>query len=111
MPLSLAQTIRLLQKFYGRPKPPKIVDPLEQILWENVAYLVGDEKRAAAFAVLKKNVGTTAARILKAPEAKLVEATRLGGMLPEKRAQRLRQIAEIAHWIFHDDLAAVLKKP
>ena len=108
---SLTAVIKALQKFYGQPKPPRIKDPLELILWENVAYLVDDEKRATAFAVLKKNVGTGASQILKAKDAQLIEATRLGGMLPELRAQRLRQIAELAHWIFKDDLKAVLKKP
>ena len=107
----LTAVIKSLQKFYGLPKPPKIKDPLELILWENVAYLVDDKKRAAAFALLKKNVGTSAAQILAAEDAQLMEATRLGGMLPEVRAQRLRQIAEIAHWIFKDDLKSVLKKP
>jgi endonuclease-3 len=107
----LTAVIKSLQEFYGQPKPPKIKDPLELILWENVAYLVDDEKRAAAFALLKKNVGTSAVQILRAENTQLVEATRLGGMLPEIRAQRLRQIAEIAHWIFKDDLKSVLKKP
>lgn len=108
---SLTAVIKALQKFYGQPKPPKIKDPLELILWENVAYLVDDEKRAVAFAVLKKSVGTGAPQILKARDAQLVEATRLGGMLPEMRAQRLRQVAELAHWVFKDDLKSVLKKP
>lgn len=107
---SFTSVIRALQKFYGQPKPHKIKDPLELILWENVAYLVDDEKRAAAFAVLKKNVGTGAPQILKAKDAQLVEATLLGGMLPEIRAQRLRQIAELAHWVFEDDLKSVLRK-
>jgi len=61
--------------------------------------------------LLKKKVGTRAPQILKASNAQLEEATRLGGMLPEVRAQRLRQIAELAHWVFKDDLKSVLKKP
>jgi endonuclease III len=108
---SLSAAVKALQKFYSLPKPPKIKDPFELILWENVAYLVDDKKRAAAFAALKRNVGTGAAQILEATDAQLMQATRLGGMLPEVRAQRLRQIAEIAHWIFKDDLKSVLKKP
>jgi endonuclease III related protein len=41
----------------------------------------------------------------------LVAVTRLGGMVPELRAQRLRQVAELTHWVFKDDLKSVLKKP
>lgn len=109
--LSLARVLKALEKFYGRPKPPKITDPLELILWENVAYLVDDEKRATAFATLKKKIGIRPKQILDASPQDLLEVTRLGGMVPELRAQRLRQIAELAHWIFKDDLKSVLKKP
>ncbi len=109
--LSLARVVKELGKFYGKPAPPKIDDPLELILYENVAYLVNDEKRAAVFAALKKNIGTKPAEILKASDAELVAITKMGGMVPDLRARRLRQIAEIAHWIFEDDLKSVLKKP
>ena len=109
--LSLPRVLKLLKKFYGRPAPAKITDPLEIILYENVAYLVDDERRDAAFAALKKKVGTKAPQILKASNAALLEICRMGGMAPEVRAQRIRQIAELAHWIFKDDLKSVLKKP
>lgn len=104
-------TVKTLQEFYGKPKPPSITDPLEMILWENVAYLVDHEKRGAAFAALKKTVGTKATEILRASDAHLLKITKMGGMAAEARAQRLRQIAEIAHWIFKDDLKSMLKKP
>jgi len=110
-PPQFSSMIKALQECYGRPKPPKITDPFEMILWENVAYLVDDERRAAAFAALKKNIGTKPQQILKAADQDLVAVTKLGGMAPEVRAQRLRQIAELAHWIFKDDLKSVLRKP
>lgn len=103
--------IKKLQKFYGLPQPPQFTDPLEIILFENVAYLVDDEKRSAAFAALKKKVGTRADQILEASQKQLEEITRMGGMVPELRAQRLRQIAEVVHYIFKDNLAAELKRP
>ena len=110
-PDRLTATIDSLRKFYGRPVPPRITDPLELILLENVAYLADDDKRAAAFAALKKRIGTRPAQILKASHQQLEEITRIGGIVPEVRAQRLRQIAELVHHVFHDDLASELKKP
>jgi endonuclease III len=107
----LTVILRNLQKFYGRPVPPKITDPLELILFENVAYLADDDKRRAAFAALKKKIGTRPGEILKASQKQLEEITRIGGIVPELRAQRLRQIAELAHYVFKDDLAAELTKP
>ena len=108
---AFAAILKKLRKFYGPPAPPKITDPLELVLWENVAYLADDDKRAAAFAALKKRIGTRPAQILKASQEQLEEITRLGGIVPEVRAQRLRQSAELVHHIFKDDLAAELKKP
>ena len=107
----LIAIVKKLEKFYGRPQPPKTTDPVELILLENVAYLADDDKRAAAFAALKKSIGTRPAQILKASPEQLEEITRMGGIVPELRAQRLRQIAELVHYIFKDDLAAELKKP
>ena len=107
---SFTGIVRKLEKFYGRPKPPAVTDPVEIMLWDNVAYLADDEKRAAAFAMLKKKVGTRPDQILKASPKQLEEITRAGGIEPEKRALRLRQIAELVHYIFKDDLAAELRK-
>ena len=56
-------------------------------------------------------MGTRADQILKASQKQLEEITRMGGMVPELRAQRLRQIAEVVHYIFKDNLAAELKRP
>ena len=110
-PNRFTQTIKKLKMFYGRPAPPQITDPTELILLENVAYLADDAKRAAAFAALKKRIGTRSAQILKASHQQLEEITRMGGIVPELRARRLRQIAELVHHVFHDDLAGELKKP
>ncbi|MGA2980251.1 MAG: hypothetical protein ABSD76_11725 [Terriglobales bacterium] len=93
--LTLTQVVGRLSKFYGAPAPPPVTDPFEQVLWENVAYLADDEKRAAAFSALRKMVGLRPEDILKAKPEKLLAVTRMGGMAPELRAQRLRQSAEI----------------
>lgn len=106
-----AGIVNKLSKFYGQPKPPEVTDAFEIMLWDNIAYLADDEKRAAAFASLKKKVGTRPDQILKASPRKLEEITRMGGIEPEVRAQSLRQIAELVHYIFKDNLEAELKKP
>jgi endonuclease III len=108
--LTLTQVVARLSKFYGTPAPPPVTDPFEQVLWENVAYLADDEKRAAAFSVLRKTVGITPERILKAKSEKLLAITRMGGMVPELRAQRLRQSAEIAQILLKGELNAVLNE-
>lgn len=109
--MSIATIISALRKHYGRPKPPAVRDPFDLILWENVLYLGNDEKRAAAFTALKKSIGTKPKQILEASDADLLAITRMGSIMPAMSAQKLRRIAEIAHYIFKDDLGFVLQKP
>ncbi len=99
MPVKLPRfstVIDVLAKQYGEPAKPIPRTPLEWILWENVAYLVDDEKRALAFAKLKKTVGTTAEKIDAADHDALLAVTALGGMHPEARVDRLKDIASVA---------------
>ncbi len=78
------------------------------ILLENVAYLVGDEQREAAFDALRDRVGLSPVEIVTAPEERLVEVARLGGMHPARRVEKLRRVAEIALQEFEGDLESVL---
>src|SRR6185436_2622978 len=73
-------------------------------------YLVDDERRARAFAVLKKRVGLTPAKLRAARPEVLHEVAALGGMHPSQRAERLREIGEIALEL-RDDLRGVLALP
>lgn len=102
--------IHWLQSTFGRPKPPKS-DPFELILWENVAYLLSDERREAAFEALCQRVGRTPKAILGAPQATLLEIAKMGGMRPEVRVERLRTIARMTLDQFHGDLRTALKLP
>ena len=108
---NLSKLIARLAKFYGRPQPPITTDPFELILFESVAYLVTDERRAEAFELLRKTVGTKPHQLLSASHNALLRVTELGGMQPEKRAARLREIALIAMNEFGGDLSEALKLP
>jgi len=108
---SLGRVINELRKLYGSPKPPAVTDPLGMILLENIAYLVSDERRVQAFNNLSERVGLTPPEILMAPENKLIEIARLGGMHPVARVEKLRLIAQIALQEFNGDFDRVLKQP
>lgn len=81
---------------HGEPKPPPSADPFELVLWENVAYLAGDDRRAEIFATLKKKVGFAPAKIAGASDEKLLPIAEQGGMRPIERVERLRECASIA---------------
>jgi len=110
-PKPFQKIIAKLRVFYGAPDPPKTTDPFEMILLENVAYLVGDEQREEAFDALRDRVGLSPVDIVTAHDEKLLEVTRLGGMLPSGRVEKLRRIANIALQEFEGDLQSVLKQP
>jgi endonuclease-3 len=92
------------------PEPPS-TDPLELILWENVAYLVDDEQRERTFRALKSEIGFRPAALLKAPKAVLFKIAQLGGMVPELRVDKLRDVAEITEKEFGGNLRKALQGP
>jgi len=106
--VSLAAILRELEKLYGKPKKPIPKSPLEWILWENIAYLVDDDRRERAFDALATKVGLTAEEIARASSKVLYEVTQLGGMHPEDRVDRLKGIAELALEHGGGDLSQVL---
>jgi len=108
--LSLPQIIQQLQAFYEEPDPPEVTDPWEMILWENVAYLVDDERRHEAMTVLRERVGISPAQILAAPTDRLLEATGYG-IVPDQSVEKLRRCAEIALHEFDGNLRPILKRP
>lgn len=106
---SFPALVASLESHYGKPPPPKTVDPLGLIVHETIAYLATDERRDAAFDALQKNVGLKPTEILVAPIEDLVKITTLGGIHAELRAARLKEIAQIVLNDFDGDLSNVLK--
>src|SRR3954452_16995095 len=90
----LQDTVSRLTAFYGSPATPAVADPFEMIVWENVAYLVDDERRARVFARLREEVGLDPEAILMTSPEVLAEIIREGGMQPEHRAAKLIAAAD-----------------
>jgi endonuclease-3 len=108
--LPFAKLIDRLAHFYGEPVAPTVTEPFAMILWENVAYLASDAKRAEAFAELQANTGLTPAGIRKAKDSVLLSIASKG-IVAAGTVEKLRTAAEIARDSFHDDLAPILDKP
>jgi endonuclease III len=80
------------------------------ILWENVAYLVDDDRRQEAMDALRDKIGIRPEEILAATPAQLLEAA-VHGIVPEQSVKKLRRCAEIALHEFGGDLRPILKRP
>ena len=100
-----------LKSHYGTPVFPIAKGPFELILWENACYLLPDQRRQEVFESLRDQVGLTPAKILEAPQTVLLPLAKRGGMRPETRVFRWREIARITLDQFDGSLDAVLKLP
>lgn len=81
------------------------------ILHANCGYPASDASCTKGFEALKKEVGLRPDDILSAPEEKLRAVLKLGGIVPELRAQRLREIAARVKHEFGGDLRRALREP
>ncbi|HEX5322609.1 MAG TPA: hypothetical protein VFW40_02405, partial [Capsulimonadaceae bacterium] len=108
--LPLSQTIETLAARCGPPSPLPVSAVLDLILWENVAYLADDDRRAKAFRLLQQKVGTEPEQILAASDDALLEVAR-HGIVPEQTVQKLRKIAQVALTAFPDGLDSILELP
>lgn len=100
-----------LKRHYGDQPLPPAQGPFELVMWENACYLLPDERRAAVFEGLRAQVGMNAEAIWKADQAVLLPLAKMGGMRPETRVFRWREIARITQTQFGGDLDQILKEP
>jgi len=108
--MKLVKVLAALDTFYGAPGAPHPTDPYEMILHNNCGYPATDASCAKGFDALKSEVGLLPDDILAAPERKLTGLMRLGGIVPDVRAARLKEIAALVKYTYGGDLGAVLKK-
>lgn len=108
----LARIIAGLRKQHGRLEPPPASNAFELVLWEKVAYLATDERRAEAFALLRDRVGLSPRAILDADPKVLREVAATGGSVGV--ADRVRHMQDAAALVldeFDGSLDAVLALP
>jgi len=112
MTRTLAAVRRLLARRYGPPPPPPSSDPFELVFWEQVAYLVDDQRRRAAFDLLRRRVGTAPADIAAAPGKVLREIAAAGGPIGvTERAERMQRSADLVLDRWQGDLRRALELP
>jgi endonuclease-3 len=111
--MRLVKLLDRLEKFYGKPAESGAklgpTHAYEMVLHRNAGYPQSDANCEKGFLALKRAVGLAPEKILAAPPAKLAEALRAGGIVPELRARRMKEVAARVLDEFGGDLDAVMK--
>jgi len=100
-----------LRRRYSQPALPPARGPFELVLWENACYLLPDERRLEVFNALRDKVGLNPAAIDAASDGVLLPIAMRGGMRPEMRVFRWREVARITLNQFAGDLDSILSRP
>src|SRR5947199_4396891 len=100
-----------LESLYGPQQPCWPTDPFLFLVWWHCGYPASDAACSKGWESLTKEVGVSLSEILAAPPAKLVGALKPGGMVPEIRAIRLKEIAARIKDELSGDLRAALVGP
>jgi endonuclease-3 len=99
----------ILGACYGVQQPNWPTDPYLFIVWWLCGYPASDAACTKGWASLEKTIGVTPEALLAANPAKLAAALKPGGMVPELRAMRLKEVAERILKQFGGDLREALK--
>ncbi len=94
---------------YGPQHATGPSDPYEMLVYLNCGYPASDTACSKGFEALKREVGLTPKEILAAAKSKLVKLLRLGGIVPELRADRLKEVARKVKAEFGGDLKSALQ--
>jgi endonuclease III len=109
--ISVADVLTRLEKFYGQQEPSFPVDPYEFLIWWHCGYPASDAACEKGWKNLKQQIGIEPEQLLAASPAKIANALKAGGMVPELRAQRLKEIAMPVKDEFGGDLRSALTGP
>jgi endonuclease III len=104
----IASTLDTLEAFHGVQQPCWPTDPYFFLVWWHCGYPASDGACAKGWEALKSRIGVEPEQLLAANPAKLAAALKAGGMMPELRAMRLKEIAERVQNEFGGELRAAL---
>ncbi len=106
--ITVRELLDKLERLYGKQRPSWPVDVYEFIVWWNCGYPASDVTCAKGWGKLQSEVGTDPRSLRKATSGKIASALRAGGIVPELRASRLKEIATRVEEEFGGDLRKAL---
>jgi endonuclease III len=106
----IADLLDSLQAFYGAVAPHAPTDPYEFLIWWHCGYPASEERCAKGWESLTGEIGIAPRQLAQASTARLITALKAGGMVPDLRAARLKEIAERVQREFKGDLRSALSR-
>jgi endonuclease-3 len=105
----LGRLLDTLEAFHGQQLPGWPTDPYLFLVWWHCGYPASDASCAKGWESLQSRIGVDPDRLLSAKPSKLALALKPGGMAPDLRAMRLKEIAERVQKEFGGDLRGALR--
>ena len=107
----LNQVLDQLEEFYGAQQPSWPTEPYDFMIWWHCGYPASDAACERGWKSLTTMTGIEPHKLLAMPMPKLAAALKPGGMVPELRALRLKEIAARVKDEFGGDLRGALRGP
>jgi endonuclease III len=108
--LQITGLLDSLESNYGALDPVAPTDPYEFLVWWHCGYPASEERCSKGWASLTREVGIAPKRLIFASTAKLVGVLKAGGMVPDLRAARVKEIAERVQEEYGGDLRSALSR-
>jgi endonuclease III len=108
--LRITDILDSLESNYGALDPAAPTDPYEFLIWWHCGYPASEERCSKGWASLTREIGIAPKQLTNASTAKLVRALKAGGMVPDLRAARLKEIAERVQEEYGGDLRSALSR-
>ena len=106
----ITQILDKLEVRYGKQAPIAPTDPYEFLVWWHCGYPASEDRCAKGWNSLRDQIGIKPRELLSAKTPQLTLALKVGGMVPQLRALRLREIAERSRNEFDGDLRSALAR-
>jgi endonuclease-3 len=102
---TMQDLLNRLEAYYGVQAPTWPTDPYEFLIWWHCGYPASDAACSRGWESLNESIGIRPEEILGESIPELARALRPGGMIPEQRAMRLKEIADrVQNWPHGDFL-------
>jgi endonuclease-3 len=101
---AVPKILEQLEQFYLKQEPGWPTDPYLFLVWWYCGYPASDAACERGWNSLDENIGVRPEQLLAAPVGMLARALAPGGMMPERRATRLKELADRVQTEFGGDL-------